>query len=302
MPDLAYEVPTESYGDVEGFTNAYIAYEVQDARNSALDHQIFTTVDTSLTSVPGDIFHVNRIKLSGVAEDVVEGSGNTNDVTTDTEQVDYTAKTAQARFVYTDERLRRTPNEVAAGIGHLGTTIYNKINSEVVGQLALGSQTISVPALNFDAVVDAQNLLDLDTFTALGEDEGNNGGEVVGTQTMMLVGKNLRAAIRKACKDELQYVEAYVRTGYVGTLAGTNVYYSKLMDGDAYADTAFLFTQKAVTTFIKEAVDIEQIAKGNRSTDDANKRTNAAFARQVYVVALTDDTKVAVITVGGESA
>lgn len=303
MPNnLAYEVPTESYGDVEGFTNAYIANEVQDARNSALDHQIFTTVDTSLTSVPGDIFHVNRITLSGVAEDVVEGSGNTNDVTTGTEQVDYTAKTAQARFVYTDERLRRTPNEVAAGIGHLGTTIYNKINSEVVGQLAQGTQTLSVAALDFDAVVDAQNLLDLDMFAQLGEDEGNNGGEVVGTQTMMLVGKNLRAAIRKACKDELQYVEAYVRTGYVGTLAGTNVYYSKLMDDDAYADTAFLFTQQAVTTFIKEAVDIEQIAKGNRSTTDANTRTNAAFARQVYVVALTDDTKVAVITVGGESA
>ena len=298
---LAYEVPTESYGDVEGFTNAYIANEVQDARNSALDHQIFTTVDTTLAANVGDIFHIDRIILAGAAQDVAEGYGNTDDISTDTDQIDYEVKTAQARFVYTDERMRRTPNEVAAGIGHLGTTIYNKINSEIVAQLAEGTQTLSVDALDFDAVVDAQNLLDLDTFAELGDDEGNNGGETKAVQTMMLVGKDLRAAIRKACKDELQYVEAYVRTGYVGTLAGTNVYYSKLMDADDYAGTAFLFTQKAVTTFIKENVDIEQIGKGNRSAEEANLRTNAAFARQVYVVALTDDTKVAVITVGGES-
>jgi len=295
---LAYTAPTEYYGDVEGFTNAYIANEVQDARNSALDHQIFTTVNTTLTGVVGDIFHVNRIVLAGAAEDVAEGAGNKNDVTTDTAQVDYEVKTAQARFKYTDERLRRTPNEVAAGLGHLGTTIYNKINTEVVGELAKGSQTLAVSALDFDAVVDAQNLLDLDTFSQLGPDEGTNSDAIKAPQTMMLVGKELRAALRKACKDELKYVEAYVRTGYVGTIAGTNIYYSKLMDDD-YADTAFLFTKEAVTTFIKTTVEIEQLAKGNRSGDDANIRMNHAFARQVYVVALTDDTKLAVINVGG---
>lgn len=298
MPN-AYTAPTESYGDVTGFTNVYIANEVQDARNSALDHQIFTTVDTTLTGVVGDIYHVNRITLSGVAEDVAEGAGNSADVTTGTEQVDYVIKTAQARFKYTDERLRRTPNEVAAGLGYLGTTIYNKMNTEVVAELNQGSQTLAVSALNFDAVVDAQNLLDLDVFSQLGNDEGENSDEIKAPQTLMLVGKAQRAAIRKACKDELKYVEAFVRTGYVGTLAGTNIYYSKLMDDNAYANKAFVFTKQAVTTFIKEAVEIEQTNKGNRSGDDANIRMNQAFARQPYVVALTDDTKVAVITIGG---
>lgn len=298
MPN-AYTAPTESYGDVTGFTNVYIANEVQDARNSALDHQIFTTVDTTLTGVVGDIYHVNRITLSGVAEDVAEGAGNSADVTTGTEQVDYVIKTAQARFKYTDERLRRTPNEVAAGLGYLGTTIYNKMNTEVVAELNQGSQTLAVSALNFDAVVDAQNLLDLDVFSQLGNDEGENSDEIKAPQTIMLVGKAQRAAIRKACKDELKYVEAFVRTGYVGTLAGTNIYYSKLMDATAYANKAFVFTKQAVTTFIKEEVEVEQTNKGNRSGDDANIRMNQAFARQPYVVALTDDTKVAVITIGG---
>lgn len=302
MPN-AYTAPTEYYGDVTGFTNVYIANEVQDARNSALDHQIFTTVDTTLTGVVGDIYHVNRITLSGVAENVAEGAGNSADVTTGTTQVDYVIKTAQARFKYTDERLRRTPNEVAAGLGYLGTTIYNKINTEVVAELNKGTQVVTPAptALNFDAVVDAQNLLDLDVFSQLGNEEGENSDETKAPQTMMLIGKKLRAAIRKSCKDELKYVEAFVRTGYVGTLAGTNIYYSKLMDDTDYQNKAFVFTKQAVTTFIKEEVEVEQTNKGNRSGDDANIRMNQAFARQPYVVALTDDTKVAVINVSGGS-
>lgn len=296
MPN-AITTPTESFGSVEGFTHAYIVNEIADTRNSALDHQIFTTVNTDLKAAEGDIYHVDRIIASGAAEDVAEGAGNQNKIATATAQVDYTVKTAQSWFQYTDERLRRTPESVTAGISHLGISIFNKLNSEVVAELnkADSAHQQTSTALNFDAVVDAQNLLDLDVTNS---DEGADSDSILPPQTMLLVGKKLRAAIRKACKDELKYVEAYVRTGYVGTLAGTNVYYSKLMDGSAYQNIAFLFTKEAVTTFIKADVEVEESIKGNRSAADANTRMNNVFARQVYVVALTDGTKVAKITVG----
>lgn len=296
MPN-AITTPTESYGSVEGFTHAYIVNEIADTRNSALDHQIFTTVNNDLKAAEGDIYHVDRVVASGAAEDVAEGAGNQNKIATTTAQVDYTVKTAQSWFQYTDERLRRTPESVTAGISHLGISIFNKINEEVIEQLG-ETELVLDPApttLNFDAVVDAQNLLDLDVSES---DEGANSDAILPPQTMLLVGKKLRAAIRKACKDELQYVEAYVRTGYVGTLAGTNVYYSKLMDDTELMNTAFLFTSKAVTTFIKADVEVEESVKGNRSAEDANTRMNNVFARQVYVVALTDGTKAAKITIG----
>lgn len=296
MPN-SITVPTESYGSVQGFTAAYIANEVADSRNSSLNHQIFTTVNTTLKAAEGDIYHVDRLTASGTAEDVAEGAGNTGKVAVATSQVDYEVKTAQSWFQYTDERLRRTPDSVAAGLAHLGTSIYNKINDEVITELGKATLATTPSALDFDAIVDAQNLLDLDTFTQVGKEEGADSDAILPPQTILLVGKALRASLRKACKDELKYVEAFVRTGYVGTIAGTNVYYSKLMDDQALANIAFLFTKEAVTTFIKEEVEVESSTKGNRSATDANTRMNDVFARQCYVVALTDATKVVKITV-----
>ena len=292
--------PTDTFGQVTGLTNAFIQSEVENKRNSNLDHQIFTTVNTQLEGVTGAIYHVNRIVPAGEAEDVAEGAGNTKLVSVGIEQVDYKVKTAQAHFQYTDERLRDNPDEVAAGVSYLGTTLFNKTNTEVVAELAKATQKQTSKALDFDAIVDAQALLDLDTTTTVGVEEGeaDAGEQTLGSQTMLLVGKAQRAAIRKACKDELQYVESFIRTGYVGTIAGTNIYYSKLMDSTTYAKMAFLFTSQAVTTFIKSAAEVETVSKGNRDADAANKRMNDVFARQSYVVALTDATKVAAITIG----
>lgn len=233
MADPIITQPTESFGTTEGFTNAFISTEIANTRNSALNHQIFTTVNQDLAGVAGSIWHVNRITASGEAEDVAEGQGNTKEISVATSQFDYRIKTAQAHYKYTDERLRDTPDAVAAGISRLGVALTDKFNVEVLAELAKATLKQTSSALNFDAVVDAQNLLDLDTFTNVGVEEGELSAsqQLTASQTMLLVGKAQRAAVRKACKDELQYVEDFARTGYVGTVAGTNIYYDKLMDG-----------------------------------------------------------------------
>ena len=291
-------MPTDAFGGVEGFSSQFIETQVKDTRNSALNYQNLVTVDTTLEANPGDTYHVDRIIPAGDAEIVAEGAGNKNKVTTTTDQFDYTVATAQAWFQYTDERLRRTPDSVAAGIARLGVALTNKMNTDIVGELAKSTTKQTSKALDFDAIVDAQNLLDLDTFTQVGVAEGQNSEQVVADGTILLVGKVLRAAIRKACKDELKYVESFVRQGYIGTIAGTNVFYSKLMDETAYNSKAFLFNNQAVTVFMKAAPEVEAYQKGNRAASDANTRTNNVFARQTYVTALTDATKAAVITIG----
>lgn len=291
-------VATDSFGGVEGFSSQFIETQVKDTRNSALNYQNFVTVDTTLEANPGDTYHVDRIVPAGAAEIVAEGAGNKNKITTTTEQTEYTVATAQAWFQYTDERLRRTPESVAAGISKLGIELTNKMNLDIVGELAKSTTNQTSKVLDFDAIVDAQNLLDLDTFTKIGVEEGQDSEQIVADGTILLVGKVLRAAIRKACKDELKYVESFVRQGYIGTIAGTNVFYSKLMDNTAYNSQAFLFNKQAVTVFMKSSPEIESYQKGNRAAADANTRTNNVFARQTYVTALTDATKAAVITIG----
>ena len=290
---------TETYGNVTGFTNEFIETEVANTRNSALDMQQFVTVNTTLEANTGDKISIGLITASGEAEDVAEGNGNTKQVAVGVSEKEYEVKTAQAWFQYTDERLRRTPNEVAAGISHLGITLPNKFNTETYAEWAKSKNTITATVLDFDTIVDAQSQISLDTVTTIGQDEGaaSTVEQSVANQTTLFIGKDLLKALRKNCKDELKYVEAYNRTGYVGTIAGTNIYYMKPMD-TTYKGKFFLFTKKAVTDFIKADVEIETSQKGSRSADDANKRINNIFARQTYVVALTDETKAVVGTIG----
>jgi hypothetical protein len=88
------------------------------------------------------------------------------------------------------------------------------------------------------------------------------------------------ANLRKSLKDDLQYVEAFVRSGYVGTVAGVNIYTKK----DADTGTIVLGTKEAVTLFNKKGVEVEQ-------ERDANTRLNEIYSRKYYLAALTDATK-----------
>lgn len=89
------------------------------------------------------------------------------------------------------------------------------------------------------------------------------------------------------------YVESFSRNGYVGTVAGVNLYTKK----DAVSGTIIIATKKAVTLFNKKGTEIEQITKNARSETAANTRLNTIFSRKYYLAALTDATKAVKITV-----
>jgi hypothetical protein len=94
-------------------------------------------------------------------------------------------------------------------------------------------------------------------------------------------------AVRKALKDDLKYVEAFARDGYVGSVAGIHLY----TKADATPGTIIIGTKDAVTLFIKKGTEVEQITKGVRSEEAANTRLNSIFSRKYYLAALTDATK-----------
>ena len=101
------------------------------------------------------------------------------------------------------------------------------------------------------------------------------------------------AKIRKALKDDLKYVTEYAtRQGYVGTVAGWNLYTKK----DAVEGTIVGGTREAVTLFSKKGTEVEQPP---RSSEDANVRKNTVISRKYYLAALTDATKAVKITIGG---
>jgi hypothetical protein len=123
----------------------------------------------------------------------------------------------------------------------------------------------NVEKFDFDAFVDGVALFDDET------------GEL---SIFALVHKDDVKEIRKNLKDSLQYVEAYVRKGYIGTVNGVNLYTSNI----ATSGEPILATKKAVTYFRKKGTEVEQ----DRNPDI---RKNQVWHRQVGIFAFTDATQ-----------
>ena len=151
--------------------------------------------------------------------------------------------------------------------------MFNTVNADIFAEFNKATLTLSPTALDFGAFVDAAALLNLENL------EGVNLFGFVCAKDM--------AKIRKSLKDDLKYVESFSRSGYVGTVAGINLYTKK----DAVENTVIVGTKQAVTLFNKLGTEIEQ-------ERDANIRKNTVYSRKYYLAALTDETKAVKITVG----
>ena len=115
-------------------------------------------------------------------------------------------------------------------------------------------------------------------------DDSPAGAEDVSGQMFALCNRKMRGVLQKALKDDLKYVEAFIRTGYIGTIAGVNLY----VCDDIADNTVIIATREAVTYFRKKGVETEQ-------DRDQNTRTNTIYGRLVGFAALTDAKKAVVI-------
>lgn len=259
------------------YDNFFLANEVEDQFNSYLDLQTFFTVNNSLVGTPGMLFKVNKYSATDGTEKLQKTKGNTKTIEVSYDDDEYRITLAQNRFAYYDEEAMTDPMLVPVGMRHAATDMFNTVNTDVYTELGKCSMEIKATAWDFGVFVDGQAKMNFEAATE--------------EPTFTFVSPEDYAAIRKALKDTLQYVESYARTGYVGTVAGTNIYVKK----DAVKGTAYLATKNAVTMFNKKGVEVEQVA---RSEDEANVRRNVIFTRKYYVAALTDDTKVVKLSVG----
>lgn len=270
----------------------FVSNEIEDTYLSHLNLEGFCTVDNGLEGVVGDIRTIDVYSASGTAVDVAEGYGNETPIATTLTPQRYQIKCIQDWFRYSDEALMRDPIAVQTGLNHMGIAIFNKVNSDIYTQMKSvtgAAHTLTVEDLNFAAFVDA--VAKLDIKDAAGEDALDAQQRVL-PQVFALLGKAEIAVARKALKDELKYVEAYARTGYVGTVAGVNLYYKQ----DATANTIMVGTRKAVTVFNKRGVEVEYAARNGGTAGTANIRMNDVYARKCYIAALTDADQMVKVT------
>lgn len=266
------------------YSNFFLSNEVEDQFNSHLDLQSFCTVDRGLVGNPGMVRKINVYSATNGTEKLAVGAGNTQSIEVSYAQKDYTILLAQNRFKYYDEDAMTDPMIVPVGMRHAGTDMFNTVNADIFGEFNKATQVVVTAALDFAAFADAESMYGSERL----EDEN----------FFAFVSPADVAAIRKALKDDLKYVEAFARTGYVGTVAGMNIY----TKADAVSGTICTATRDAVTLFVKRGVDVEQSIGNARSADDANVRLNTIFTRKYYLAALTNETKAVKIIKGTATA
>ena len=271
------------------YENFVLENEVEDQFNSLLDLNQFCIQDNTLEGVPGMIKKVNVYSATNGTQKLAMGEGNNTAIEVGFTSKDYTILLAQNRFAYYDEQAMKDPMIVPVGVAHAAVDMYNTVNADVYAEFkkAITANQIVLSGTNyFNAFVDASAALSAASTTRRAKEraEAINQGA---PETFAFVSPADLAAIRKALGLQLQHVEAFAREGYVGTVAGINLYVKK----DATAGLIVGGTREAVTVFTKKGTEVEQFAIGNRSEGMANIRQNWVYTRKYYLAAATNTTQ-----------
>jgi hypothetical protein len=255
------------------YENFFLSNEVEDQFNSHLDLQQFCTINNDLEGTAGMKQVINTYRATDGTEKLVMGAGNTKSIEVNLTDAEYEIALAQNRFKYYDEQAMKDPNLVPVGMKHAGTDMFNTINADIFAEFNKTGVEVPATALDFGAFVDATAALNIENLE--------------GVTIFAFVCPKDVAKLRKALKEDLKYVESFARTGYIGTVAGVNVYTKQ----NATEGEVIVATKEAVTIFNKKGVEIEQ-------ERDANTRDNSIFSRKYYIVALTNESKVVKIKLG----
>ena len=253
------------------YDNFYLSNEVEDQYNSHLDLMQFCNVDNSLVGTAGMLRKINVYTATNGTEKLAMGEGNSKSIEVSYAEKEYRVLLAQNRFDYMDEQAMTDDMLVPVGTRHMGTDMFNTVNGDIFAEFKKATLEQPTAAFDFAAFVDAQAQLNLENLE--------------GVSIFGFVCPADMAKVRKALKDDLKYVEAFAKNGYVGTVGGVNLYTKK----DATAGQIIIATRDAVTLFNKKGVEIEQ-------ERDANIRKNSIWSRKYYLAALTDATKAVKIT------
>jgi hypothetical protein len=254
------------------YDNFYLSNEVEDQYNSHLNLMQFCTIDNSLVGTPGMKRKINVYSATNGTEKLAMGVGNSKSIEVTFAEKEYEILMAQNKFQYFDEQEMIDPMVVHTGVRHMGTDMFNTVNADIFAEFNKATLTHEAADYGFGTFADAVAKLHLENLE--------------GVSIFAFVNPADMAEVRKALNEDLKYVESFARAGYVGTVAGVNLY----TKADAVPGTIVMGTKEAVTIFNKKGVEIEQ-------ERDGDIRQNTIFSRKYYLAALTNATKAVKITV-----
>ena len=244
---------------------------IADILETSLDSVQFMTVDNDLQQSAGMVKHINTYTYEGAVEAVAEGQTNTERGRVVVDEKEYRVQVKQQVFDYTDEQYMKDPKVVEVGAKGMSIEMKNDLNNDFFAEIDKTTTLHSAGAFSYDVIVDAIEKMNL-------EDEAG---------LFLLVGNDMKAAIRKDADFKASKMGEILYTGQVGDICNVPVVHSRKVP----AGVMYLATKEAVTLFNKKGVELEP---------DRQKeaRINTEITRKVCLVALTDSTKAVKISIG----
>jgi hypothetical protein len=249
------------------FNNKVIEAKAKDLLTTSINTRNLMAVDNELAQTAGMVKTINVYTYTGEAEELENGKGNTAAGSISFVPNDYTVKTVQQKFSYTDEEFLKDNTIVDNMLKGANQVMVNKMTADFTEELAKATLT-EAGAFGYSLIVDGISKLNI-------EDE---------SKLFIVIPYAWKAALRKDEDYKTARMGEVVYNGQVGTIAGIPVIATK-----ALTDAAYVMTKDAVKLFMKKDVEVEQ-------DRNADTRTNEVYLRSFYVVALADATQICKLT------
>lgn len=246
------------------YENFILENKMTDLVNTKLDARSLMTTDFSLAESAGLKKVVNKYTYSGAVEQLAKGAKNTTKGSVTFTPTEYTVKRYQQTFTYNDMEVMQDPYILDIATNGASVLMANQIKTEYFAELAKIGNTFEYDTtFNYATVVDALAQIDKE----------------VETDMFIIMGNDLKAAIRKDTDFIASKQGEILYTGQFGSICGVPVLFSKLVP----AGTAYITKKDAVKFFVKKDGAVEQ-------DRDVETKENTVVYERHGVIALVDDT------------
>lgn len=246
------------------YENFVLENKMTDLVNTNLDVNALFTRDDSLSAEAGLKKVVNKYTYTGKVEQLAKGAKNTVRGKVTYVPKEYTVKRYQQTFDYNDMDVMQDPYLLDVASTGASVEMANEIREEYFTELRGITAEHEYEVFNYDEVVDA--------LAAIGRE--------VESDMFLIMGTDLRAAIRKDPDYKASRQGEILYTGQFGNISGLPCLFSQLVeDGEA-----FITAKDQVKFFVKKDGSVEQ-------DRDIEAKDNTVVYERHGVMALVDETK-----------
>lgn len=246
------------------YENFVLENKCTDIVNSNINANALFTVDASLEAEAGLKKKINKYTYSGKVEKLDKGAKNTEKGSITFTSTEYEVARYQQTFSYNDIDIMQDPYILDAMTKGAADVMANDIRSQYFTEIAKITNEFEYETFGYDAIVDG--LAEI--------------GREVEEDNFIIMGLDLKAAIRKDSDFIASRQGEMLYTGQFGTICGVPCIFSKLCP----EGVAYISAKDQVKLFLKKEGGIEQ-------DRDIETKDNTVVYDRVALMALVDETK-----------